>query len=255
MMPALRWYPRLGQTPPRATRAWTISLSSILTFSPRLTHWHPRESTYAQRMLVPVSLHLRLRLRQFIGPGWLRSHCRREHRLGAPAQRGLAHVPPWPGPRGAQFRQGSDLSACVVAFPAWRRQRFGLSSYCPPSIAADGTLYVATTTGKLIALSSEGAVKWTTPAAGRCDGSPAIAADGTVVVSMKALHAIGPDGVERWAFTPPVDEMGGSPAIGPDGTIYAAMEDQGVYALRPRWLRKMALPNGKREQDVSRCWQ
>ena len=47
------------------------------------------------------------------------------------------------------------------------------------------------------------------------------------------LHALPPEGTERWKFQPMVDEPGGLPAIASDGTVYVSSEGYGLHALAP----------------------
>ena len=125
----------------------------------------------------------------------------------------------------------------------------GLSSGCPPVIAADGTLYVPVSMGgnnSLYALSNEGAERWHTAVSHRCAGSAAIANDGTVYLASGNLVAIGPDGALRWTFiAPDAGQLSGSPAVGPDGTIYVATEGSGLYALTPDGTAKWHFPTGE----------
>ncbi|MCX6227534.1 MAG: PQQ-binding-like beta-propeller repeat protein [Bacteroidia bacterium] len=69
--------------------------------------------------------------------------------------------------------------------------------------------------------------------------SPAIGIDGTIyIVSMRNLHAIAPDGTQKWEFLLG-DNMGtSSPAIGSDGTIYACSLGQYLYAINPDGTQK-----------------
>jgi len=113
-----------------------------------------------------------------------------------------------------------------------------LSNYCPPVIAADGTIYIASSTA-VNAVTPEGTLKWRFPVGERCQGSPLIAADGTIYAGGAILHALTPEGTERWKFQPMVDELGGAPAIASDGTVYVCSEGYGLHALAPdgslRW--------------------
>jgi outer membrane protein assembly factor BamB len=72
----------------------------------------------------------------------------------------------------------------------------GAAVYSSPAIAADGTIYVGSTDGKVYAFRSDGSQKWTKP-----------------------FTTKGP--------------VYSSPAIGPDGTIYIGSQDDNVYALNP----------------------
>ncbi|MGZ7073671.1 MAG: ankyrin repeat domain-containing protein, partial [Candidatus Angelobacter sp.] len=102
-----------------------------------------------------------------------------------------------------------------------------------PAIAADGTIYVASSDKNLYALSPEGKQKWVFKTGGPVDSSPAIAADGTIYVWSDDgnLYAITPEGKRKWAFTGGYSSS--TPALAADGTIYATNRDMKLYALTP----------------------
>ncbi len=120
------------------------------------------------------------------------------------------------------------------------------SKFGPPSIGADGTLYLAYS-GVLTAHDpANGAVKWSFTATGPDPSSfhqPAIASDGTVYFSARTiesgnsisrLYAIdGATGAEKWRFPVPgprpfVSTQFVGPVIGPDGTVYLSDDDNGT---------------------------
>jgi len=72
--------------------------------------------------------------------------------------------------------------------------------------------------------SNPGIEKWRFSASDWCDGSPAIANDGTVYFGDASgdFYAIYPDGNLKWRFTAArgLGDFGSSPAIAPDGVIY-----------------------------------
>jgi hypothetical protein len=65
-------------------------------------------------------------------------------------------------------------------------------------------------------------------------GSPSVGADGTVYIGSDdcKLHAIAPNGSQRWEFTTG-NYVESSPVIGSDGTIYISSLDRYTYALDP----------------------
>src|SRR5262249_45271716 len=71
---------------------------------------------------------------------------------------------------------------------------------------------------------------------GEIDSSPAIAADGTVYIGASdgRLYAV-LNQVQQWVFPPlnqnPVGQIHSSPAIGPDGAIYFGSDDGNLYAI------------------------
>ena len=106
-----------------------------------------------------------------------------------------------------------------------------------PAIAPDGTVYVATSDGKLYSLDAFGTLKWVTSFEGGVQGSsPAIGADGTLYVGSldHKVYAVGSDGVIKWTV-----ETGGwvttSPAISTDDAILVTGNDAKLYALDAVW--------------------
>ncbi|MEI7833034.1 MAG: PQQ-binding-like beta-propeller repeat protein, partial [bacterium] len=102
-------------------------------------------------------------------------------------------------------------------------------------IGADGTLYVAEDNA-LHALSPDGKQKWTFT--GPISSSPAIGPDGTVYFGSKKLYALNPEGKLQWEFSPatPHGETIQSPVIGKDGVIYLVMDK--MYAINPDGKQK-----------------
>lgn len=102
-----------------------------------------------------------------------------------------------------------------------------------PAIGGDGTIYVTTTAGKLVAVAADGSVtKWEATTNDTLGSSPAIALDGTVYVgsSDRKLYAFTREGSTKWVF-----ETGGailgSPVVGGDETVYVGSSDGKLYAL------------------------
>ena len=113
------------------------------------------------------------------------------------------------------------------------------------AVAADGTIYSVNTgptagQGSLRALRpGDGQLKWRFNFAASItsspSSSPAIGKDGVVYVgsSDNTLHAIYPDGGQKWASVPLGGEVYSSPLIGPDpdGTVYV-VASSALHALR-----------------------
>jgi outer membrane protein assembly factor BamB len=109
-------------------------------------------------------------------------------------------------------------------------------------IGLDGTIYLGTEAGELVALNPDGTRKWTLHVPYRLNGSPAILLDGriTYVDEGGVVYVVNPNGTPSWKF----DTGTGSPtphtapAIGYDGTIYTGIGEI-LYAFRPdgsiRW--------------------
>jgi len=134
---------------------------------------------------------------------------------------------------------GGAEAGVQPARAVWKRMLAPMSS--SPAIAADGTIYVASTDGKLSAVAADGsAVRWSATTNDTLGSSPALARDGTVYVgsSDRKVYAFTPDGATKWAF-----ETGGavlgSPVVGGDEAVYVGSSDGKLLALTPdgklRW--------------------
>jgi outer membrane protein assembly factor BamB len=103
-----------------------------------------------------------------------------------------------------------------------------------PTIADDGTMYVLTKKNHLLALDTNGRIKWrfkSRPYEQFCEGiqvgwlaGPAVAADGTVYVAGFELYALTADGTVKWTYDYGQDDPAPAPpTVGGDGTVYVAL--------------------------------
>ena len=111
-----------------------------------------------------------------------------------------------------------------------------------PALGSDGTIYVGTTDGKLVAVLADGsAVKWTAVTNDTTGSSPALAPDGTIYVGSSdgKLYALTPDGAVAWTYAAGAP-VSGSPVLGGDDTIYVGAADGKLHAVmpdgKPRWV-------------------
>jgi outer membrane protein assembly factor BamB len=155
---------------------------------------------------------------------------------------------PWPMAGRCPTRQARTTQiATQTAHVRWIYDAGTTSSDCPscmvlggPSIAADGTLYVAGRT-KLIAVHPDGTTAWTASLDGRSAyGAPTIGVDGTIYLGASlvltsgastsgALYAFNPAGTKKWSYEAPILR---APSVASDGTLYAPGDDGNVYAIR-----------------------
>jgi outer membrane protein assembly factor BamB len=121
-----------------------------------------------------------------------------------------------------------------VTTELWRVSLLGGQTESSPALAPDGTLYIGTFQGWLLAISSEGKIKWKFKTGLEIKSSPAIAADGTVYFGSRdrCFYAVTPSGKLKWKQSTDgwVDS---SPAIATDGTVYFASWDRNFYAFTP----------------------
>jgi hypothetical protein len=131
----------------------------------------------------------------------------------------------------------------------WRFKLDGDYSLHSPGVAADGTIYVAVTGGKLYAINPDGTQKWVFTGGVAPDGPIQVGADGTIYApgsvldggrAVGAIFALNPDGTQKWVFKAG-DFLVAGPGIGPDGNIYAVSDLLGIglFSLTPagtlRW--------------------
>lgn len=134
---------------------------------------------------------------------------------------------PFTGPTGSRLGPIANAGASKP-FPAF-----------PGAVAADGTLYtrsglIPNTTGDGVVAFRGTEIVWSIADLSMA-GTPAIGADGTLYFGSfdGRLHALGPEGKERWTFDPGkalIQGAGSSPVIGPDGTVYFTA-DTAVHAV------------------------
>ncbi len=110
------------------------------------------------------------------------------------------------------------------------------------AIGSDGTIYVANSDMRMVAVNPDGSEKWRTKC-GAPQGSPVIGADGTVYAASYggSLRAFSPaDGTEKWqVYVTGVNCYSRGAAIGKDGTIYVGGKDH-LDAMNPDGTRKWA---------------
>lgn len=102
-----------------------------------------------------------------------------------------------------------------------------------PALGHDGTIYIGSWEGALIALHPAGTERWRFKTGVEITSSPAIGQDGTIYVGSRdrRMYAVGNDGRKKWGF-----KTGGwvdaSAAIATNGDIYFGSWDKKFYALQ-----------------------
>jgi outer membrane protein assembly factor BamB len=104
----------------------------------------------------------------------------------------------------------------------------------PMAAGDDGTLYFCAVDSRLIALTSDGQLKWEfkTKTHSVNHGSPVIAVDGTIYLASGDgnLYAVLPDGTQKWAFDAESGVFSAAPVLAEDGTIFV-VNDGGLFAV------------------------
>ncbi len=114
-----------------------------------------------------------------------------------------------------------------------------------PALAPDGTIYVGTFPGWLLALTPDGKVKWKFKAGIEIKSSPAVGADGTIYFGSRdrKFYALTPQGKLKWSFATDA-WVDSSPAIAADGTLYFGSWDNNFYALSAEGQLKWKFATG-----------
>jgi len=110
----------------------------------------------------------------------------------------------------------------------------GHASLSSPAVAPDGTIYVGTFGGTLLAVAPDGKPEWRFATRMEIRSSPAVADDGTIYFGGRdrRLYALTPAGKLKWKFTTGA-WVDSTPAIAVDGTVYFGSWDKNFYALHP----------------------
>ena len=135
----------------------------------------------------------------------------------------------------------------------WERQTGTTVDSCA-AIDSNGVIYVTcsgspfysdASSGKLVALGTNGVEKWEFKTAEDIHSSPAIGPDGTIYFGCRdrKLHAINHDGTERWSY-PTGAWVDSSAAIGTNGDVYFGSWDGKFYALTADGRKKWEFSTG-----------
>jgi outer membrane protein assembly factor BamB len=111
-----------------------------------------------------------------------------------------------------------------------------------PSIASDGTIYVVSLDSYLHAVNPDGTQKWSTDVG--AGTSPTIGRDGTIYAGYSTLYAVNPtNGSVKWTFDVDGAIKGSTPCNSIDGTIYFG-SGCWLYAVNPdgtlKWRKQIA---------------
>jgi len=113
-----------------------------------------------------------------------------------------------------------------------------------PVFAADGTIYATASDRCLHAINPDGTQKWAVLIGDYIAVSPTVAMDGTIYVGtyFGTFTAINPDGTPQWSIH--LDScLISPPNLGTDGTIYLTTDDGKLYALNPDGTTKWTFAN------------
>jgi outer membrane protein assembly factor BamB len=152
------------------------------------------------------------------------------------------------GPNSGTIYVGTYNDSLLYAFTSAGVQKwvYDIGSHLydtSPAIGADGTIYINSGNGDLVAITdtgSAGVEKWEfNVAGGRCQASPAIGSDGTIYIGNNtaspnsrfwAITDNGTDAIGKWV-RPDLGPTDASAVIGADDTVYYQNRDGMFYAL------------------------
>jgi outer membrane protein assembly factor BamB len=102
------------------------------------------------------------------------------------------------------------------------------------AVGDDGTIYACAVDSRLVALTSDGHLKWElkTKTHSVNHAAPVIGVDGTIYFASGDgfLYAVRPDGVQKWAFDAESGAFSATPLLAQDETIFL-VNDGGLFAV------------------------
>jgi outer membrane protein assembly factor BamB len=110
----------------------------------------------------------------------------------------------------------------------------GARAAAPPTVAADGGVYVGTTDGYVHALRADGAYRWSYTLTGAVVGRAAVTDSGTLLVpTRRRIYALRPNGTLLWVFASPVPVLSDLVRDG-IGRFHFASDGGRLFALSGR---------------------
>jgi outer membrane protein assembly factor BamB len=139
---------------------------------------------------------------------------------------------------------GADLS--VIGQALWEADVVG-DIRLAPTVGPDGTVYVVTEAGMLVALSPDGDELWSVVLGGVGTfvdyTSAAVAPNGRIyAVFGNELLTYDPDGTPGWTWSHSGEWLTSPPAFGPDGTAYVMSSKSSLWAISPQGVELWGQP-------------
>lgn len=144
----------------------------------------------------------------------------------------------------------------------WRFELNNQIMLSRPALGADGTVYVRSQAGDVIAITPHGAMKWLLQLGADLTPQIDVGSDGTIYTAdSTTIYAIAPDGTVKWTFDDPFPNQGviAGPNVGPDGNLYVVthVPGLGILSLDPqgqlRWSgpdQDLYYPGGQQGQEI-----
>lgn len=131
-----------------------------------------------------------------------------------------------------------------VATNVWQAD-VGYLSQSSPTLAPDGTIYVTSWQGELLAFHPDGTSRWRFRFDMQSIATPAITSAGDIVFGArdKNIYCVTSRGEQRWSFRT-AGWVDASAAIGPDDSVYVGSWDKKFYALNSDGTKKWEFGTG-----------
>ncbi len=113
---------------------------------------------------------------------------------------------------------------------SWR-VALGARAYATPCVAADGTIYAGSDAARFVAVRPDGSIAWSLETDGEADTGATLSPDGLIVFAAGShVYGVRPGGDVAFRFDAK-KKVFTSPAIAADGSIVVGSQDDHVYAL------------------------
>lgn len=189
------------------------------------------------------------------------------------------HSSPAIGKDGTVYFTAQDKNLYAVGADGKLKWKFAVTengniTVSMPALAEDDTVYFGVTrdggyytaedelkveNGSLYAVSPDGKLKWTYKAQTKKVDMPAVNKEGTILVGGTSinrtverdltmgtvrLHAVSPDGKEKWVFKVDDDDIAGAPVIDVDGTIFVSSPEGRMTSITKGGVMKWRAKTG-----------
>ncbi len=150
--------------------------------------------------------------------------------------------------RGNNLRNGRTTNVTAAAPSLLWKFRTDASIDASPVIGSDGTIYLASSDGRLYALTQLGGLKWSFQAEESIFSTPAVSNDGTIYFGDLAgnYYSLNPDGTRKWTyrFSEGTDRrITASPVVDAGGTSYIPSWNDQLCAITAegtlRWCARL----------------
>lgn len=141
---------------------------------------------------------------------------------------------------------GVEVPVCPTVQPKWVFSSEGMTD-SSPALGSDGTIYLGTFKGKLLAINDRGYKKWASSTGHEIRSAPSVGKDGVIYFGCRdrKIYALTPGGRKQWEVKTG-GWVDGCPALASDGSIIIGSWDGQLYSLsgdgRTNWVYKSAGP-------------